>query len=114
MRLLENDAEIAGHRIEALLGRGGMSEVYRASHPRLGTSIALKLLARELADDPLFRERFLRESQLAASLNHPNVIPIFDAGEYEDLPYIAMRYVDGPDLKQLLKREGPLPLRSAV
>src|SRR5919204_1659655 len=114
MRLLENDAEIAGYRIETLLGRGGMSEVYRASHPRLGTSIALKLLARELADDDLFRERFVRESQLAASLNHPNVIPIFDTGEWDGLQYIAMRYVDGPDLKQLLGRDGPLSLPHAV
>jgi serine/threonine protein kinase len=109
-QVLETGVGFAGYRIEALLGRGGMSEVYRASNPRLGNTVAVKLLARELAEDEVFQERFTRESRLAASLNHPNVVPIFDAGESEGLPYIAMRYVDGPDLKQLIAREGPLPL----
>jgi hypothetical protein len=113
-QVLESGVEFAGYRIEALVGRGGMSEVYRASNPRLGNSVAVKLLARELAEDKVFQERFVRESRLAASLNHPNVVPIFDAGEYEGMPFIAMRYVDGPDLKQLVAREGPLALEYAT
>jgi serine/threonine protein kinase len=113
-QVLESGVEFAGYRIEALLGRGGMSEVYRASNPRLGNHVAVKLLARELAEDKVFQERFVRESRLAASLNHPNVVPIFDAGESQGLPFIAMRYVDGPDLKQLIARDGPLPLEYAT
>src|ERR1700736_613022 len=107
-QVLQNDTDFAAYHVEALLGRGGMSEVYRASNPRLDNTIVLKLLARELTEDRAFRERFVRESRLAASLNHPNVVPIFDAGEWEGLPYIAMRYVDGPDLKQLLEERGRL------
>ena len=94
--------ELAGYRIERLLGRGGMSVVYLAEHLRLRRKVALKLLAPELAADERFRERFLRESQLAASLDHPNVIPVYDAAEAEGLLYIAMRYVEGSDLKRLL------------
>jgi tRNA A-37 threonylcarbamoyl transferase component Bud32 len=100
--------ELAGYRIESLLGRGGMSVVYRADDPRLRRKVALKLLAPERAEDELFRERFLRESQLAASLDHPNVVPIYEAGEVDGLLYIAMRFVDGTDLKTILRREGAL------
>jgi hypothetical protein len=99
--------EFAGYRIEALLGRGGMSVVYRAENARLGNKVALKLLAEELANDESFRERFVRESRTAAALNHPNIVTIYDAGDEDGALYIAMRYVDG-DLKQLLSREGPL------
>ena len=81
--------EAAGYRIEKLLGRGGMSVVYLAHHERLDRRVALKLLAPELAADDGFRERFLRESQLAASLDHPNVIPIYDAGESDGTTRIA-------------------------
>ena len=103
----------AGYRIDALLGRGGMSEVYRAEHPKLGNAVALKILAADLARDELFRERFIRESRMAASLDHPNVIPIMDAGEEDGTPYIAMRYVAGPDLGELLE-QGPLSSEHAV
>jgi YVTN family beta-propeller protein len=106
--------ELAGYRIEALLGRGGMSVVYRADHARLKRKVALKLLAPELAEDERFRERFLRESQLAASLDHPNVVPIYDAGEVDGLLYIAMRYVPGTDLRALLRREGALEPERAL
>ncbi len=101
-------SEIAGYRIERLLGRGGMSVVYLAHDPRLDRRVALKLLAPELSEDERFRERFLRESKLAASLDHPNVIPIFEAGEAEGVLFIAMRFVEGGDLKRLLAEEGPL------
>ena len=103
----------AGYLIEIALGRGGMSEVYRAKNPRLGNLVAIKMLAPELTEDALFRERFIRESQIAASLDHPNVIPIHDAGEENGVPYIAMRYVDGPDLAQLIQRD-LLPIEHTV
>ena len=100
--------EIGGYRIESLLGRGGMGVVYRAHDLALDRPVALKLLAPELADDVRFRERFLRESRLAASLDHPAIVPIFDAGQSGQQLYIAMRLVDGTDLKQLLRTEGKL------
>jgi serine/threonine protein kinase len=101
-------SELGGYRIERLLGHGGMGAVYLAEHVRLKRKVALKLLASELAEDQRFRDRFLRESQLAASLDDPNVIPIYEAGEQDGVLFIAMRYVDGLDLKALLEQEGPL------
>jgi serine/threonine protein kinase len=95
--------ELAGYRLRAVLGRGGMSVVYEAENPRLGSTVALKVLAPELCSDDIFRARFLKESRIAASLNHPNVIPIFDAGPCDGLLYIAMRYVGGSDLRAVLK-----------
>lgn len=106
--------ELAGYRIEALLGRGGMGDVYLALDPRLGRRVALKLLAGHLADDRAFREHFLRESHLAASLDHPNVIPIYEAGEAGGLLYIAMRYAEGTDLRRLLDTRGRLEPGYAV
>ena len=100
--------EFAGYRIVALLGRGGMSIVYRAENPRLGTTVALKVLAPELAEDESFRERFVTESRLAAALNHPNIITIYDAGEADGALYIAMRYVP-TDLKKVIEVDGTLP-----
>src|SRR5262249_54763703 len=103
--------EIAGFRIESVLGRGGMSVVYLAEQTRLARKVALKLLAPEIAGrDPSFRERFLQESHLAAALDHPNIIPIYDAGEEDGFLYIAMRYVEGRDLGQILEHEGGLGL----
>ena len=102
------DIQIAGYRIEARVGRGGMGQVYRAVQLSLGRRVALKVLAPELAADDLFRRRFLRESRIAASIDHPSVIPIYDSGEDGGLLYIAMRYVDGSDLATLLEREGRL------
>jgi len=100
--------ELAGYRIEALLGRGGMSVVYRAEDLALERKVALKVLAPELAENERFRERFLRESRVAASIDHSNIIPIYEARETDGLLYIAMRYVEGTDLGSLLEREGPL------
>jgi hypothetical protein len=105
--------EFAGYRIEALLGRGGMSVVYRAENARLGNKVALKLLAEELANDESFRERFVRESRTAATLNHPNIVTIYDAGDEDGVLYIAMRYVES-DLKEYLKREGPLSVAKTL
>jgi DNA-binding beta-propeller fold protein YncE len=108
------DTELLGYRLEALVGRGGMGVVYRAHDPRLKRTVALKLVAPELAADPAFRERFLAETELAASLEHPNVVPVYDAGEVEGQLYLAMRYVAGNDLKTLLGREGPLEPKRAL
>jgi serine/threonine-protein kinase len=106
--------ELAGYRLLAVLGRGGMSVVYQAENPRIGSQVALKLLAPELANNDLFRARFLQESRIAASLNHPNVIPIYDMGSHRELLYIAMRYVAGSDAHSLLHSRGRLAPNEAV
>ena len=85
----------AGYRVDSLVGRGGMGVVYRATDLSLERPVALKLIAPELAEDKRFRERFLREPKLAASIDHPNVIPIYEAGEHDGQLYLAMRFVDG-------------------
>ncbi len=92
-------AVIAGFRVESLLGRGGMSTVYLAEDLRLKRRVALKVMATGLADDEAFREQFLRESELAASIDHPHIVPIYEAGESGEVVFIAMRYVQGGDLK---------------
>jgi protein kinase-like protein len=99
----------AGHRIEGLAGRGGMGVVYRATELSLDRVVALKLIASALSGDPDFRARFLRESRAAASIEHPNVLPIYYAGERDDELYIVMRYVDGQDLRTLVRASGSLP-----
>src|SRR4051794_5179428 len=99
---------IGGFRIGSLLGRGGMGAVYLATHERLQRKVALKVLVPELAADAAFRERFIRESQLAALLEHPNVIPIYDADEVDGVLYLAMRYVEGSDLRTVLDDKGML------
>ena len=106
--------EFAGYRLVSVLGRGGMSVVFRAENPRLGNVIALKVLDPSLANDDIFRTRFLEESRIAASMNHPNVIPIHDMGSSDGLLYIAMRCVTGTDLRQMLKKRGRLPAEVAV
>jgi hypothetical protein len=103
-----------GYAIESLLGRGGMGAVYLATHARLGRKVALKVVAPELAHDEGFRARFLRESQLAASLDHPNVIPIYDAGEVDGILFLAMRYVSGPSVQTLLRARGTISVEEAL
>jgi serine/threonine protein kinase len=106
--------EFAGYRIEARLGRGGMGVVYRATDLSLERPIALKVLTDDLADDEDFRRRFVAESRLAASLDHPNVIPIHAAGEHDGTLYIAMRLVPGDDLRTVLREDGRIePVRAA-
>lgn len=102
-------SQIAGYQIQELIGRGGMAVVYRAADVRLGRQVALKVLAPELARDSAFRQRFIRESRSGASVDHPNVIPVFEAGEADGVLFIAMRYVAGRDVRALIAREGPLP-----
>ena len=91
-----------------------MSVVYRAQQLGLKRNVALKLLSSDLAEDDVFRRRFLRESELAASLDHPNVVPVYEAGEVDGLLYIAMRYVDGTDLRTILRGEGALGANRAL
>ncbi len=105
---LESTGIIAGYRIERAIGRGGMGVVYRATQLALGRPVAIKLIATERARDPLFRARFERESRLSASIEHPNVIPVYEAGEDDGLLFIAMRLVNGTDLADLLDVEGTL------
>ena len=105
---LQPGTEVAGYRIARTLGRGGMSVVYLAEHEWLQRKVALKVLAPQLAEDERFRERFVRESRLAASLDHPNVIPIYEAGASGGDLFIAMRYVEGTDLRTLLHEGGAL------
>jgi len=101
-------ADFGSYRIESLLGRGGMSVVYLAEDRRLGRQVAIKVLSTELASDEAFRTRFIRESQLAAGLEHQNIVPIYEAGEVDGHMFIAMRYVRGTDLRVLISNEGPL------
>jgi YVTN family beta-propeller protein len=105
---------LAGYRIDALIARGGMGVVYRATHLGLERPVALKVIARELADREGFRERFLRESRLAARLDHPSVVPIYDSREVEGELIVAMRLVAGGDLRKLIERDGPLPPERAI
>jgi DNA-binding beta-propeller fold protein YncE len=105
---------LAGYRIDALIARGGMGVVYRATQLALERPVALKVIAQELAGKEGFRERFLRESRLAAGLDHPGVVPVYDAREEDGELIVAMRLVEGGDLRQLIGREGPLPPPRAV
>ena len=106
---------VAGHRIERLVGRGGMGVVYAAVDVTLDRTVALKLIAPELAAEHGFRSRFIAESRIAASIDHPNVVPIHRAGEEDGVLFLAMRLVDGADLRTIVERDGPLaPERAAA
>ncbi|MGW2490913.1 serine/threonine-protein kinase [Streptomyces sp. NPDC001606] len=106
--------QVAGYLIESEIGRGGMAVVYRARDLRLERTVALKLLAPELARNDTFRQRFTHESRVAAAIDHPHIVPVFEAGETDGVLYIAMRYVSGSDLRHLLDLRGPLPLPDTV
>ena len=97
--------EVAGYRIDALAGRGGMGVVFRAHHLHLDRLAALKVLTADLAGNKSFRARFVREAQTAARLEHPNIVPVYDAGEYDGLLYIAMKFIEGTDLGHVLDTE---------
>jgi DNA-binding beta-propeller fold protein YncE/predicted Ser/Thr protein kinase len=104
----------AGYRVTGVAGRGGMGVVYEAQQLDLERPVALKLIATPLARDEAFRERFVRESRAAAAIDHPNVIPVYSAGEDGGRLYLAMRFVDGEDLRSLVQHEGPLELARAA
>ena len=105
---------LAGYRLDALIARGGMGVVYRATQLALERPVALKVIAGELAEDPSFRRRFLRESRLAARLEHPAVVPVYDAREEGGELIVAMRLIEGGDLRELIEREGPLEPARAI
>jgi hypothetical protein len=106
-------AVLAGFRVESLIGEGAMGTVFLAKDLRRGGRVALKLLAPELARDDRFRQRFLRESQVVADLDHPNIVATVASGEENGVLYLAMAHVEGSDLRELLRREGRLePERS--
>jgi WD40 repeat protein len=112
---LHSGARMAGYQVERPLGRGGMAEVYLARDERLDRLVALKVLAPTLAADEGFRARFIRESRAAAAVDHPHIIPVFEAGEADGVLFIAMRYVPGGDVGSIVRREGPLnPGRAAA
>src|SRR3954453_18525199 len=114
MAELETGSVFAGHRIDGSAGKGGMGVVYRATDLQLDRPVALKVVSPEFASDPPFAERFKRESRLAASLDHPNVIPIYHAGEEDGRLYVTMRFVDGTDLAQVLRKDGRLAPERAI
>ncbi|MEV0993527.1 protein kinase [Nonomuraea sp. NPDC050202] len=106
--------EVAGYYIEDIVGKGGMAVVYLALDPRLSRRVALKILNPVLSVDDRFRQRFILESRTVASIEHPNIIPIYEANaDVDGVLYIAMRYVDGLDLRRLIYDRGPLPLGQA-
>jgi DNA-binding beta-propeller fold protein YncE len=105
---------VAGYRLDALISRGGMGVVYRATQLALDRPVALKVIARQFSDDQGFRDRFLRESRLAARLDHPAVVPVYDAREEDGELIVAMRLVGGGDLKKRIAASGPLPPAEAV
>ena len=104
---LGTGTKVSAYRILSLAGRGGTGDVYVARDEFLERKVALKVLNSRLASDESFRARLMRESRLAAALDHPNVVPVYDAGEADGRVYVAMRYVEGTDLKALMRRETP-------
>ena len=99
---------IAGYRIEERIGRGGMGVVYRAEHLNLQRRAAIKIIAPDLAESEGFRERFTREARVAAALQHPNIVTVYDAGEVDGLLYLAMQFIRGEDLAAILRKDGRL------
>src|ERR671911_1082595 len=96
---------VAGYRIEERIGRGGMGLVYRAEHINLRRGAAIKIIAPELAEASGFRERFNREARIAAALQHPNIVTVYDAGEADGVLYLAMQYIEGSDLAAVLRSQ---------
>src|SRR6266513_1228255 len=102
------------YRIVRKLGSGGMADVYLAEDEELGRRVAIKILNDRHANDEQFVERFRREAKNAAGLSHPNIVSIYDRGEAEGTYYIAMEYLDGRSLKELVVARGPLPVADAI
>jgi serine/threonine-protein kinase len=99
---------IGGYAVDSLLGRGGMSVVYLAEDPKLGRKVALKIMSEELAENESFRSRFIREAQMAANLEHPSIVPVYDAGDADGVLYLAMRVIRGTDLRRVVTEGGPM------
>ena len=103
-------SRLASYRLDEIIGRGGMAVVYRAYDTRLGRQVAVKVMAPELAQNDTFRQQFIRESRTAAAVDHPNIIPIYEASEASGVLFIAMRFVTGHDVQTLVETQGPLPI----
>src|SRR4029453_16916084 len=111
---LRPGSRFGGYRIDAAVGRGGMATGYRAEHGHPRREVALKVPMPALAEDAAFRERFIRESRAAATLTHPNLVAVYDAGEIDGVLFLAMQFVEGGDRARVRRREGPLePARAA-
>ena len=110
---LQPGTRLGHYEITSLLGSGGMGEVYRAKDHKLGRDVAIKVLREELASDPERLRRFEQEARSASALNHPNIITIHDIGKHEATPYIAMEFVEGKTLREMLS-EGPLPTKKLL
>ena len=104
---------LGSYEILALIGAGGMGQVYRARDLRLGRDLAVKILPPELAIDPSRRQRFESEARVVAALNHPNIVAIYDIGSADGLAFIVSELVEGETLRGVLKR-GPVPVRKAM
>ena len=102
------------YRLVELLGQGGMARIYRGHDTQLDRDVAIKILRPEYGRDPDFGSRFRHEAQAAASLNHPNIVSVYDYGQDEAGPFIVMELVDGEDLASIVKRSGALPPRQAA
>ncbi len=102
------------YRLLSLIGAGGMGKVYKAHDTVIDREVAIKILSAELAAEPGYRERFRREAQIAARLSEPHIIPVYDTGEFEDHLYLVMPVIDGIDVQELLKRDGPMSPQRAV
>ena len=111
---MEAGTVLGNYQIDGVAGEGGMGVVYRATQLDLGRPVALKVIALEFAHDNAFRGRFQAEAQLAASIDHPNIVPVYEAGETDGVLYLAMRYVDGTDLRALVDSAGQLEPERAV
>ena len=103
-------SRITRYRVEALIATSVMSSVYLARDVELGRQVALKTLAPNLANDTNYLQRFLREPEAAAAVNHPNIIPVYDKGEVNGFPFIAMKYASGGDVQSLLEKKEPVPV----
>jgi Protein kinase domain len=114
VRELVPGSDFGDWRIDRMIGRGGMGVVYQGTDKRLNRRVAIKLIADDRSGDGAFRDRFEREAQLTASIDHPNVIPVYAAGEIDGQLYLATRFVDGTDLQDQLRRDGPLPPERAA
>ncbi|MGB8348086.1 MAG: protein kinase, partial [Ktedonobacteraceae bacterium] len=105
---------LGGYQLDAEIGRGSMGIVYRGKQIALGREVAIKVLSRALVSDVSYVARFIREAQIIAGLNHPNIVQIFDAGQQRNLLYFVMEYVQGPTLASLLHLDGIIPQYLAV
>ncbi len=112
--MLSPGSKIAGYQVESVVGLGGIGVLYRARQLRLDRPVALKLVEADLARDPVIRERLRREARMVAALDHPNVVPLYEAGEEDGTVYIVTRWVEGTELGTLIADRGPLEARRAA